>query len=77
MTFSTRLLLAGAPIESEARLPVDYEVLIAQLDACAKTLEKLRAEEPTPKVVLMIGRLEEAQQRMFAALRSLRTPYVE
>ncbi len=62
-------------IEAERRLPVAYNVFIAQLAACSETLEKLRAEEQTPKVEAMIERLVGAQQRMLEALRSLPTPY--
>jgi hypothetical protein len=51
-------------------------VLIAQLAGCAETLEKLRAVDQTPKVAAMTERLVDAQRRMFAALRSLPTPYL-
>ena len=45
-----------------------YEVLVAQIAACAELLERLRAEPDSPKVRLGIEQLERAQLRMFAAL---------
>lgn len=67
--------MAVTSIESGRRLPVDYDVFVAQLAACTQTLEKLRSESQTPKIEAMIERLTAAQQRMLEAMRSLPTPY--
>jgi hypothetical protein len=52
---------------SNEHLPVPYEVLVSQLGAAAELLERLRAEPDSPKIRAFIARVEEAQQRMFAA----------
>ena len=51
-----------------ADLPVEYEVLVAQIAAAQELLEQLRAAPPSPKVKAALDLVEEAQLRMLAAL---------
>jgi hypothetical protein len=56
------------PVAGTNQLPVPYEVLVAQLAACADLLELLRTELDAPQIRLSIEELEAAQLRMLAAL---------